>query len=218
MIAEIRSKNPSSPNVPPANLKTTMSAYARACGGNPVPASELYRYEGRTFGDVALWELMSIDGSFEVQGQWFAAADYGLFQVIPETARSAIMEIPDAEQAPILALYNPSRDSPAKLFDPDIAARVGAMIDGRAEVTGEHATPLTEPEQEPACTPDKKDTKCSWERFWRRRFRLFNTGDEEGTPAKVLKKTYGCQTPGGNPIPYDACVITAAENKFLPKK
>jgi hypothetical protein len=157
---------------------------------------------------------MKLDGSFEVQGQWFGAASYGLYQVIPESARTAIFNLAAPQRDAVLALYDPRRSSPAALFDPAIAARLGAMVDAMAVVRAEnHPVPLTKPELEPACVPADTPTTCSWERVWRRRFRVFNRGLETGEPASVNKPVYAC-----NDIHYDACVVAAARAEFLPTK
>ena len=155
---------------------------------------------------------MKRDGSFEVQGQWFAAASYGLFQIIPESANTCIRSgIPPEQQAAVKAVYNPKTQPPDRLFNPDIAAQFGAIMDAMANVSGEKQT--LDDYVEPGCSPGDQLTSCSWRRLWQRRFRVFNAGNEARHPMVINNPQYNCVN-----LPYDACIISAAESRFAPER
>jgi hypothetical protein len=62
--------------------------------------------------------------------------------------------------------------SPAVLFNPEVCVPLGAMADAKIR--------LNIPEKaDDACGKELRE--CSWQRVWRRRFCVFNTGDEKET-------------------------------------
>ncbi len=195
LISTILAHNPAANNVPPAGVTMTIGEWARqrATAGlpNPVPANSLIRYQGKKFDNALLWQLMQVDPSFEIQGQWFAAASYGLFQVIPESVRMVLYGsgFSSSARSAILAVYDPRNDSPEKLFDPQVCAMFGALMDTKGKVHDEDLGPLVLRSDsngnptlwETNCViHNDRFNECSWNRLWIRRLTVFNTGNETG--------------------------------------
>jgi hypothetical protein len=161
---------------------------ARELEGNPVPKNRLDRYD-KHFEPAALCELLQLDPAFDVQGQWFAAASYGLMQIIPESLRTRVegSAFDSAGRAAILAIYNPKTNTPEWLFHPETCIELGAVMDSTAVVAAERGDPLvllrdregTPIAYEETCPLDWP-SQCSWQRLWKRRFRVYNTGSETG--------------------------------------
>ncbi len=171
-IDKIRLKNPLENIRPPASLSMTIRQWAIQRGTNPLAGNTLARW-GETFKDANLFTLIKRDPSFEVQGQWFGAASYGLLQVLPETVRTLYgnREALSAADAAFLrtTYYDPMTQSPLeRLFDPANCVPLGAEIDVRARVISE--------DQDPDCA--YKRNECTWRNNWGRRFCRFNTGYE----------------------------------------
>ena len=156
-------------------LSTTMTIREWGLGHypyNPVASSNILHRYGLDFSGFDLFKLLMRDPSFDVQAQWFAAASYGLMQLIPEDLRDRITRlVPAAEQPRLWALYDPMSQNPTeKLFDPTICVRLGALEDVLLPVNPEM--------QDAGCS--SKPNQCSWERLWRRRLCVFNTGGQHG--------------------------------------
>ena len=177
-VANIIASNPPGNVLPPPALYQTIGDWALARTSNPIatdPPQVTSRYD-REFSGDAYWELVKIDNAYRVQGQWFMAASYGLMQLIPETVRTVIASQPPAHQPPLLAVYDPRTNSPEILFDPEEAMRFGVLVVERDKSTPE-ANKL-EGEVDCPVAPNE----CTWTRVWRRRLRVFNTGDEDVLP------------------------------------
>ena len=173
-IDKIRLRNPPANVRPPASLSTTIRQWAIQRGTNPLLNNKLERW-GELFSDSDLFTLIKRDPSFEVQGQWFGAASYGLLQVIPETVQSlyrnrAALSAGDAEFLRN-TYYDPMTQNPlGRLFDPANCVPMGAEILVRARVKTEDQDP------DPACT--HKRNECTWRNIWSSRLCRFNTGGE----------------------------------------
>ena len=173
-VDKIRLKNPLAHVRPPASVSTTIRQWAIQRGTNPLAGNSLERW-GETFWDSNLFTLIKRDPSFEVQGQWFGAASYGLLQVIPETVQSlyrnrAALSAGDAEFLRN-TYYDPMTQNPlGRLFDPANCVPMGAEILVRARVKTEDQDP------DPACT--HKRNECTWRNIWSSRLCRFNTGGE----------------------------------------
>jgi hypothetical protein len=78
--------------------------------------------------------------------------------------------IPGTHQA-IWDIYDPLKDNPVeKLFDPGVCVPLDAQVLVLADV---------EPEgNDKDCAAQK--TQCTWERLWKRRLCVFNTGGQGG--------------------------------------
>ena len=173
-IDKIRLKNPSANVRPPASLNTTIRQWAIQRGANALASNSLERW-GDTFWDSDLFTLIKRDPSFEVQGQWFGAASYGLLQVLPDDVRAnlenrAVFSAADA-QFLRTTYYDPMTQNPLeRLFDPANCVPLGAAIDVTALVISEDQDP------DPTCT--HKRNECTWRNIWSRRFCRFNTGGQ----------------------------------------
>lgn len=138
-------------------------------------------YRGFTSDD--LWRLMYEDPLFDVQGQWFASASYGLLQVIPESLRTTLYSGFSAGDRDVIRQqvfdprgeYSATRD-PERLFDPSICIKLGVVMDAKADVTDELDETLVAGEV--PCTVELRWSQCTWERAWKRRFRVFNGGSQ----------------------------------------
>lgn len=173
-IDRIRLKNPLANVRPPASLSTTIRQWAIQRGTNPLLNNDLERW-GELFSDSDLFTLIKRDPSFEVQGQWFGAASYGLLQLLPETVQTlyrnrAALSSGDAEFLRN-TYYDPMTQNPlGRLFDPTNCVPMGAEILVRARVITEDQDP------DPACT--HKRNECTWRNIWSSRLCRFNTGGE----------------------------------------
>ncbi|MBK9375016.1 MAG: hypothetical protein IPN03_15145 [Holophagales bacterium] len=171
-VDKIRLKNPLAHVRPPASVSTTIRQWAIQRGTNPLAGNSLERW-GETFWDSNLFTLIKRDPSFEVQGQWFGAASYGLLQVLPDDVRDkyenpAVFSESDA-QFLRTTYYDPMTQNPLDtLFNPANCVPLGAAIDVRARVISE--------DQDPDCA--HKRNECTWRNNWSRRFCRFNTGGE----------------------------------------
>ena len=59
------------------------------------------------------------------------------------------------------------------------------MMDGKAIATGELSLQLVPGED--ACTVEGSVARCTWERFWKRRFRVFNRGSQGMSLQQVVE-------------------------------
>jgi hypothetical protein len=127
---------------------------------------------GKNFEGPALFSLVKADPSFDLQVNWFAAASYGLMQLLPEDFRWRVANgVPVAKRQAIWDIYDPLQDSPVeKLFNPGVCVPLGAQVLVLAEVQSESL--------DTGCS--EKITQCTWERLWRRRLCVFNTGGQGG--------------------------------------
>jgi len=173
-------------NLPPAIPSSTIRTWARARTSNPFKYNSLRRYD-RSFGSGDLLKLLKLDPSFEIQGQWFAAASYGLEQIIPEDHRDKLQRnFPPADSDYLkTTFWDPMFESPTKLFNPRVVVPLGAATDVRVPVASE--------DLDTSC--QGVFNNCTWERLWRRRFCKFNTGSQsDGQCPYAEKIMYG--TPG----------------------
>jgi hypothetical protein len=195
-IQKIRANN-TGPAVPPANFATTIRTWANDGRGNPLdPLKNCANRYGFHLCGADLFHLIQLDGAFEVQGQWLAAASYGLLQIIPNSLNDYLKSgFSAADSAQIRALYyNPAcgadvacaseNDPVTRLFNPSICTPMAGMMDANADVTAEDDAPVTSPVED-VCPGDPTPSvgQCTWKRLWRRRFRVFNGGSETSTIA-----------------------------------
>jgi hypothetical protein len=174
--------NPSWNIVPPRDVHTTIGDWTRdleQAGRNPIAGTQSTRRYGILYNDPDKYlDLVIIDPMYDVQGQWFLASSYGLLQEIPETARGTLQMMSNrgADITPLLSLYNPMVDNPETLFDPTICTDFAGAAHAAASVSDE----LLEryPGEEDDCRDDDV-SECSWNRIWKRRLRVFNTGRED---------------------------------------
>jgi hypothetical protein len=166
---------------PPDQLHTKISDWARLRGCSGVLTQAIERY-GRPFTPYESCFLLSDDPSFDIQGQWYGGASFGLFQMWPARARDVIRMVNEkngAEGAELLALYKPLTEPGNKLFDPRTAVRFGAAGDVYATVRAEDSANIKPYEGTCAAearTPPFND--CTWRRWWARRFAAYNRGHD----------------------------------------
>ncbi len=111
------------------------------------------------------------------------AASYGLLQTIPESARTYIYgaSLSVADEQALLDAYNPRVDNTEALFDPELSSTFGALFlaaEGTPEFRGL--------DQELVCT--QYPSECTWERLWKRRLRVYNSGKEDMRSAAYADK------------------------------
>ena len=200
----IVANNPQCNALPPdgSNLTMTIREWRRrqdqsGCGNQLGDTNQTHRYY-KDFQRGELWCLLRDDPSFDVQGQWFASASYGLLQIIPESLRTNLARagFDDDARTAITAIFDPTASNPALLFDPATCITLGAMMDASAVVAAERGDPLAlawddhgnPVAYEEAC-PEDSPTKCSWERLWKRRLRVYNTGSQAGNDGRSVSGT-----------------------------
>ena len=169
---------------PPAQPTTTMAAWAaaRICPSQVLTQS-ITRY-GRSFAPAQACNLLQEDPSFELQGQWYGGASFGLLQVWPANAATTINHAASPEKKTYLRnLYNPLTEPGTKLFIPAIGVEFGAAADVYLDVRGEVKSDANKVwPYEGACASDDTAwprTQCTWQRWWARRFAAFNRGSDD---------------------------------------
>ena len=182
-----KSSLPDTKMVPPANLQTTIREWRRQWAladptdTTPLADSNLMRRYFTWLTKTKIWGMMLNDPSFDVQGQWFASASYGLLQQVPESLRTKLYSVgflPADRLCIRQQVFDPLGEfadvrNPQLLFNPKTCVKLGAMEDQKASVSEEVGAPLT---GEAGCPP--RETQCTWERVWKRRFRVYNAGAE----------------------------------------
>ncbi|MHB8797134.1 MAG: hypothetical protein ACYDBY_01600 [Thermoanaerobaculia bacterium] len=190
--AQIASSCPGCDVLPPSDPAMTISAWAstRASAGQTLTQT-ISRY-GRTFPSPQNWYLLQEDPSFDVQGQWYGGASFGLLQVWPANANTTINRMSPTDKARIRAIYNPLSEPGTKLFDPQVGTEFGAA--------GDRYAPLSESQEgnriahEPECVPEATSgpfNNCTWSRYWARRFTAFNAGGDDGQAGADAFARYG---------------------------
>ncbi|MCC6129410.1 MAG: hypothetical protein IT186_05740 [Acidobacteria bacterium] len=133
---------------------------------------------------------MKEDPSFDIQGQWYAGASYGLLQLWPAKAVEVINRLPSGRRPEMYSLYDPFVEPATKLFDPRVSVEFAAAADKYAVLLetneGEQAYSF-----ERACTMLQMGgvdfpSNCSWLRLWERRLRDYNGG----RPGQESQKTH----------------------------
>ncbi|MCC6128454.1 MAG: hypothetical protein IT186_00890 [Acidobacteria bacterium] len=185
--------NNNTPSVPPPyeSRFKTIREWAQERQGNPIfNVNCMKRYYNTTICGRPLWDLVKVDPSFGVQGQWLAAASYGLLQIRPDSLRVRLGQDGLIAIAPFIRaqFYDPMVDDPtSKLFDPSRCVMLGALMDSRAAVQAELGAPivLTGNVMEDVCPgdPAPPPSECTWRRLWKRRFRVFNAGSQRRADA-----------------------------------
>jgi hypothetical protein len=143
---------------------------------NPIASSQEITKYSKTFTNEFYFRLAQIDNSFDVQGQWFMSCSYGLLQQLPEGLRYFLTLVPEPLRTTLTARYDPKSDSPEVLFDPANSVEFAAVWDGGIlPRTSEMGSPVP---GEPDCSPyvNGNPNACTWERYWKRVLRMYNTG------------------------------------------
>ena len=187
--AEINQRGPNLVT-PPNNPATTISAWAapRLCADEVLTQSiRRYDFGSDEVAALSAWEscmLIKEDPSFDVQGQWYGGASFGLLQVWPANAASTIRSAAPDKGPLLRALYDPLTEPGTKLFIPAIGVEFGAAADVYITVRGEVKSDENKVwPYEGACASDDTAwprTQCTWQRWWARRFAAFNRGSDDG--------------------------------------
>jgi hypothetical protein len=183
-------------SAPPADVHTTLRAWMLGRGtvnNGTLKGNTLDRY-GILWRDDSLFYLIQHDPSFDVHGQWLAAASYGLMQLLPEDYHYSMRYFSDLQTQVFNTLYDPMTDAPIRLFDPHTCARLGAW--------DEVKTPADREVDDTACVNGATDfNQCTWERLWRRRLCKYNTGSQgDGTCGYANNIVNGEFDDQGNPV------------------
>ncbi|MCC6128745.1 MAG: hypothetical protein IT186_02355 [Acidobacteria bacterium] len=206
--------------VPPLNPAMTIRQWSLDGRGNAIAASNcMSRYDWGNQCGANLWWIVQHDGAFEVPGQWLAASSYGLLQIIPNSLNDKLKSSALAGSAAHIRtnVYNPgcgldtscaANNNPvAKLFNPSICVPLASLMDATSNARIEGAAPLALDDPpgnqvtEPYCVGDPTPSlgQCTWERVWKRRFRVFNGGSQTSVGA----------------VPYADAVVSES-NRYLP--
>jgi hypothetical protein len=181
LASQIRNENATTLDtvlLPPAVPATAIQTWTSGLGTNPVAGTQSTNRYGEVFRGNDYYSLVLDDPSYDVQGQWFIAASFGLFQQKPESVRTAIYgpAIPSALRAALTTLYDPRTDSPAKLFEPAVSVEFSGLLLGNSNVRPE-LDPVVPPETACPGTPTMPN-QCTWELFWKRKLRTYNLGSD----------------------------------------
>ncbi len=168
------------PNVvtPPSNSRTTIFTWA---DGRPCDQTLTQSITKYGFSDLTQYEscsLLTEDPSFDIQGQWYGGASFGLLQVWPGNATDLLRRgLPSDKRATLRAVYDPLTEPGTKLFDPNVGVEFGAAADSAVDVLAEREKQSYEDQctSEPATAPFNA---CTWSRLWARRFAAFNVGSD----------------------------------------
>ncbi|MCC6129850.1 MAG: hypothetical protein IT186_07965 [Acidobacteria bacterium] len=190
--AEIAAKCPTCEILPPGMALSTISSWASTRANASHALTQTIRRYDTDYPPQMAWELMKEDPSFDIQGQWYAGASFGLLQLWTAKAVEVINRLPASRRPDMYFLYDPFVEPATKLFDPRVSVEFAAAADRYANLQRPRE------EQEPygferLCIMTEIaglafPNDCSWLRLWERRLRNYNGGlDGETSPEVHVK-------------------------------
>ncbi|MCC6132115.1 MAG: hypothetical protein IT186_19510, partial [Acidobacteria bacterium] len=191
--AEIVAKCPTCDILPPEASQSTISAWAASRTSASHTLTQRIRRYGRDYPPGLGWNLMKEDPSFDIQGQWYAGASYGLLQLWPAKAVEVINRLPSGRRPEMYSLYDPFVEPATKLFDPRVSVEFAAAADKYAN--------LDRPKEDQPPYPFERvcamaemggvifPNDCSWLRLWERRLRDYN-GGRDGQESQATQIDY----------------------------